>query len=156
MSDSFATSWTVACQVPLWDFAGKNTGVSAIYFSRGIFLTHASNPCLLHWQGNSLLLSHLGRASQVVLVIKNLPVNAGDIKDVGSIPGWGRSPGEVNGNPLRYSCLENSMDRGAWQATFHGIAKDRTWLTEHEPLAKHPLFFAYTNAHIHVELFLVL
>ena len=54
------------------------------------------------------------RASQVVLVVKNLPANAGDIRDAGSIHGMGRSPGEGNGNPLQYSCLENSMDRGAW------------------------------------------
>ena len=53
------------------------------------------------------------RASQVVLVVKNWPANAGDIKDVGLIPGSGRSPGEGHGNPLQYSYLENPMDRGA-------------------------------------------
>ena len=53
-------------------------------------------------------------ASQVVLVVKNLPANAGDIKDMGSILGLGRSPGEGNGNPLQYSCLENPKDREAW------------------------------------------
>ena len=52
-------------------------------------------------------------ASQVVLVVKNLPANAGDVRDVGSIPGWGIHPGEGHGNPLQYSCLENPMDRGA-------------------------------------------
>ena len=52
--------------------------------------------------------------------------NAGDL---GSIPGLGRSPGEGNGNPLLYSCLENPMDRGAWQATVHGITKSQTWLS---------------------------
>ena len=57
------------------------------------------------------------RASQVALVVKSPPVNAGDIRDVGSIPGWGRSPGVGNGYPLQYSCLENSMDRGAWRST---------------------------------------
>ena len=46
-------------------------------------------------------------------MVKNLPANAGDARDVGLIPGSGRSPGERNGNPLQYSCLENSMDRGA-------------------------------------------
>ena len=50
-------------------------------------------------------------ASQVALVVKNLPASAGDARDVGSIPGTGRVPGEGNGNPLQYSCLENSMDR---------------------------------------------
>ena len=55
--------------------------------------------------------------------IKNPPANAGDIRDVGSIPGSGRSPGEANGNPVQYSCLENRMDRGAWQAAVHGLEK---------------------------------
>jgi len=49
-----------------------------------------------------------------VALPKNLPANAGDSRDVGLIPGSGRAPGEGNGNPLQYSCLENSMDRGAW------------------------------------------
>ena len=56
-------------------------------------------------------------------VVENPPVNAGD---VGSIPGSGRFSGEGNGNPLRYFCLENSMDRGAWRATVHGVAKSWT------------------------------
>ena len=59
-------------------------------------------------------------------MVKNLPANAGDAKDVGLIPGSGRSPGVGNGNPLQYSCLENSMDRGAWWATVHGAAK--SWI----------------------------
>ena len=54
------------------------------------------------------------RAFPVALVVKNPPANAGGISDVGSIPGSGRSPGEGNGNPLQYSCLENPLDRGAW------------------------------------------
>ena len=54
-----------------------------------------------------------GRASQVALVVKNPTANAGDTRDMGSIPGLGRSPGQGNGNPLQYSCLENSMGRGA-------------------------------------------
>ena len=57
------------------------------------------------------------------LVVKNSPANAGDIGDVGLIPGWGKSPGEGNGNPLQYSCLVNPMDRGAWWATVHGVAE---------------------------------
>ena len=56
-------------------------------------------------------------------MVKNLPVNAGDAGDVGSIPGSGRSPGEGNSKPLQYSCLENLMDRGAWRVTVHGVAK---------------------------------
>jgi len=54
------------------------------------------------------------RDSQVALVVKNPPANSGDVSDAGSIPRLGRSPEEGNGNPLQYSCLENSMDRGAW------------------------------------------
>ena len=61
-------------------------------------------------------------------VAKNPPANTGD---VGSIPGLGRSPGTGNGNPLLYSCLENQMDRGAWWATVHRVAKSRTRLSSH-------------------------
>ena len=68
------------------------------------------------------------RASQVVLVVKNLPGNARDIRDVSSIPGLGRSPGEGNGSPLQYSCLEDFMHRGTWQATVCRLAKNRTKL----------------------------
>jgi len=64
--------------------------------------------------------------SQVALVVKNPPANAEDIRDRGSITGSGRSSGEGNGNSLQYSCLENSMDRGAWWATVHRVAKSRT------------------------------
>ena len=64
-----------------------------------------------------------GFASQVALVVKNPPGIAGDIRDEGLVPGSGRSPGRVNGNPLQFSCLENPMDRGAWWATVHGVAK---------------------------------
>ena len=67
-------------------------------------------------------------AFQVALVVKNLPANAGDIRDTGLIPGLGRSPGKGNGNPLQYSCQENPMDRGAWWATVHGVAKSWTSL----------------------------
>ena len=65
----------------------------------------------------------------VVLLVKNPPANAGDIRDAGSIPGSGRSPGVGNGNLLQYSCLENSMDRGACRATIHGVAESN--MTEH-------------------------
>ena len=66
--------------------------------------------------------------SQVVLVVKNPSVNAGDIRDVSSIPGSGRSPGEGNGNPLQYSCLVNPMVRGAWRAIVHVVTKSWTRL----------------------------
>ena len=62
-------------------------------------------------------------ASLVTQMVKNLPSMQGDL---GSIPGLGRSPKEGNGYPLQYSCLENSMDRGAWWATVHGVTKNQT------------------------------
>ena len=67
------------------------------------------------------------RTSQAALV-KNPPASAGDVRDVGSIPGWGRSPGEGNGNPLQYSCLENPLNRGAWWALVHRVTKSWTRL----------------------------
>ena len=70
------------------------------------------------------------RASQV-------PASAGDTRDTGSIPGSGRSPGVRNGNPLKCSCLKNSMDRRAWQATVHGITKNQTWLSTAQPQSQH-------------------
>ena len=74
---------------------------------------------------NNLLKTLLG-ASQKALAIKNLPANVGDAGDAGSIPGLGRYPGERNGNPIQYSCLGNPMDKGAWWATVHGVAKSRS------------------------------
>ena len=68
-------------------------------------------------------------ASQEVLEVKNLPASAGDVRDMGSIPGLGRSPGGGHGNPLQYSYLENPMDRGAWQAIVHGVTKSWTRLS---------------------------
>ena len=62
-------------------------------------------------------------ASQVALVAKKLPANAGDIRDLGSISGLGKSLGGGNGNPLQYSYLENPMDRGTWWATVHGVTR---------------------------------
>ena len=61
-------------------------------------------------------------------MVKNLPANAGDIKDTGSIPGWGKSPGGGHGNPPQYSCLENPMDRRAWIAAVHRVTKTQTRL----------------------------
>ena len=63
------------------------------------------------------------------IVVKNPPANTGDAGGVGSIPGWGRSPGGGNDNPLQYSCLENPMDRGAWSITVHGVSKCWTELS---------------------------
>ena len=66
----------------------------------------------------------------MVILVKNPPANAGDIRYVGSVPGLGRSPGGGHGNPPRCSCLENPMNRGAWRATVHGVAEsDMTEVT---------------------------
>ena len=64
------------------------------------------------------------------MVAKNLPANAGDVKDMGSIPGSGASPVGGNGNPVQFSCLENPIDRGAWQATVHRVTKSLTQLKQ--------------------------
>ena len=66
-------------------------------------------------------------------VVNNLPANAGDPGDVGSISGWGRYSGGGNDYPLQYSCLENSMDRRAWWVTIHGVTKSLTWLSTRAP-----------------------
>ena len=73
---------------------------------------------MYYWCSNFIDQGFLGGAE-----IKNLPANPGDARDASLIPGSGRFPGEGNGNPLQYSWLENSMERGAWQATVHKVAK---------------------------------
>ena len=87
------------------------------------------------------------RASPVVPVVNNLPANA---RDMGSIPGSGRSPGGGHGNPLSYSCLENPMDRGAWQATVHRVTQSRTqlkWLSRSIVMfSALPQFSSWSNA----------
>ena len=74
-------------------------------------------------------------------LVKNLPASAGDARDVGSIPGWGRSLGEQKGNLLQYSCLENSMDRGAWWATVHGVTES--------DMIEHMCTHTHTHTHTH-------
>ena len=79
-------------------------------------------------------------------VVKNSPTNAGH---AGSIPGSGRFPGEGNGNPLQYSCLENPMDRGTWQATVHGVAEsDMTEVTEHSTHEHHSFLREVPEVHL--------
>ena len=76
------------------------------------------------------------RAPQGALVEKNPPPNAGDMRDVGLIPGLGRSPGGGHGTALQYSCLENLMDRGAWWATAHRVTKSWPRLTQLSTLTR--------------------
>ena len=70
------------------------------------------------------MLPYMPQASQVAVVVKNLPANSGDITDVGSVFGLGRSSAG-HGNPLQYPCMENPMDRGAWRATVQGVTKNQ-------------------------------
>ena len=81
------------------------------------------------------------RASHIAPVVKNLSVNAGNIRGVDLIPGSKRFPGRGHGNPLQYSCLENSVDRGARRAAVHGVAKSRT-----RPSNSH----THTHTHTHI------
>ena len=90
---------TGQCEVSACARAGKVLAVSGFFF---------------HW------VPHVAR------VVKYLPTSAGEVRDAGSIPGWGRSPAGGHGNPLQYSCLENPTDRGAWCATVHGVTKSGT------------------------------
>ena len=109
-----------------WDSPGKNTAVGCHALLQGIFPTQGlkvdsfttesrGKPHLYTW------------ASQDAVLIKNPPVVAGGIRDVSSISGLGRSPGEGRDNSSQCSCLENPMDRGAWWATVHGVTKSWTW-----------------------------
>ena len=137
----FATPWTAAHQAP------PSTGFSRQQYWSGLPLL-SSFPGSRVWRGLQTLflsvfggLRHLaqrklesevtsgsGRASQMVLAVENPPANAGDVRDVGLTPGLGRSPGGGHLNPLQCSCLENPVDRGAWWATVHRVAKSRTQL----------------------------
>ena len=113
---------------------------------------------LLYTTGNYtcyLVIAHKGKESekewafQVSLAVKNPAANAGDTRDMGSIPWWGRSPGGGRGNPLQYSCMENLMDRGACWATVHGVIKSETRLKQ---LSKHAYTHTHTHTHTHIKL----
>ena len=107
----------------------------AISSSRGIFPTQGLNPSLLHCRRILYSLSHQGSLMlsricvKILKKLNDIQQFAYNAEDRGSILGLGGSLGEENGNPLWYSCLENSMDRGAWQATIHGVTKNRTQLS---------------------------
>ena len=100
------------------------------------FLEYCTKIAVLHGVAKSQTLlsdwtelnSTKSGASQVALMVKSWPANAGNVTDLGSIPGSGRCPGGGHGRPLQYSCLENFMDRGAQWASVHRVAKSQTWL----------------------------
>ena len=117
----FVTLWTVTHQAPLsMEFFRREYLSGEPFSSLGDLLTQESNPGLPHCRQILYCLSvglprwHYGKE----------PTCQGD---VGSVTGWGRSPGEGNGNPLQYSRLKNSMDRGTWWATVHGFPKEWYW-----------------------------
>ena len=123
--------------------------VSAVHRSESAVCIHTSPP-----SGPSQ--AHPSRSSQstqlsslcfiqVALVVKNPPANA---RDTGLIPWWGRSPGGGHGNPPQYSCLENSMDRGAWWAMDHRVAESRTHTHRYRCILTH----THTHTHTHTEL----
>ena len=104
MCNSFVTMWTIVRQAPLSMEFSRQEYWSGLPFSSPVPLPdRRSDPT--HFPGGS--------------AVKTPPANAGGL---GLMPGSGRSPGERNGNPLQYSCLENSMDRGAWRTTVHGFS----------------------------------
>ena len=84
-------------------------------------------------------------------MVKNLPANAGDIRDKGSIPGSGRSLGGGHGNPFQYCCLENPMDRGAWWSTVHRVMKSQSWLKRLSTHASRYLSFHDLQLIFHLE-----
>ena len=84
------------------------------------------NITVLQWEREIGLNSRNSQPSQVLFVVKNPPADERDMRDAGSVPQSERSPGGGHGNPLQYSLLENSMDRGAWWPTVHGVAKNQT------------------------------
>ena len=97
---------------------------------------------------NGMFYEHLSCiSSQVALVVKNPPANAGDIRDAGSILGWGRSPAGDHGKPLQYPCLENPMDRGDWwgYSPWGRKESDPTEVTQHEHTSSDP---TYTSSKI--------
>ena len=153
-----------------WNFPGKSIGVGCHFLLQRIFPTQRSNLGLTHCGQTLNRLSHQGsilkfkvRGKRNILQRsvrgrkgflcgskgKESACNAGDLS---SIPGLGRSPGEENGYTLQYSCLGNPMDRGAWWATAHGVAKSRTrlkWLTHTK--GKKQLFYYVNIYFIHIQ-----
>ena len=145
MSDSVRPYGLQPASLCSWDSPGKNTGVGCHALLQGIFLTQRSNLHLLHlttlagrfftistkitWTVFKLLEMHGPDPMYLILSFPGSSVgkeSACNVGDLGLIPGLGRSLGEGNGNALQYSCLEDSMDRGAWRAIVHGVAKSQT------------------------------
>ena len=119
--------WLVApSSIYLWHLSPYLSGNGALF--RKVFLPRGTQ-FFPYFLALLLVFPYIERwASQVVLVVKNSPPNAGDIRDLDSIPGSGGSSGGEHGNLLQFSCLENPKHRGAWRATIHRIRKSQTRL----------------------------
>ena len=106
-----------------------------------IFIVHSGSlEYFVFSLGFNKLHVNIDLAFQVMLMVKNLPASAADIREAGSIPGLGRSLGGRHGNPLQYSCLKNPMDRGAWRDTIHGVEESQTHTCTH----------THTHTHTHM------
>ena len=132
---TLATPWTVARQVPLSMGFPRQECWSGLPFSSsgdlpnpGIEPTSPVSPGLSGEFFTTSAIYKIGLPTWLSGQESNC--HAGDAEDRGLIPGWGRSPEEENGNPLQYSCLENSMDKGAWWAILHGVAKSWARLSD--------------------------
>ena len=149
MSDSVRPYGLQPASLCSWDSPGKNTGVGCHALLQGIFLIQKLNPHLLHltalagrffttstkitWTVFKLLEMRGPDPMYLILIFPGGSVgkeSACNVGDMSLIPGLGRSPGEGNCNPLKNSCLENSMDRGDWWATVHGVTKSWTQLSD--------------------------
>ena len=164
------TPWTLAHQVPLrMEFPRWEYWSGVLSPTPGIFLTQGSTPSFasalmaggfftteppgkptnFHHPRSSNILDmtwnmNVAGSSQVALVVKNLLADTGDTGDKVSILELGRSPGGGNDNPLQYSCLENSMDRGVWRATVRGVTKSQTQMKR---LSAHTHSWVWPCAH---------
>ena len=129
-----ASNWSHGIHSLLFMEASESSSIHCLEQQHHLFrAAHAMEP-----------ICHLSRLPQRTLVVKNLPANAGDSRDSGSIPGSGRSPGGGHGNSLQYSCLENPMDRGAWWATVHrSQSVGHDWSDLAHTFARLPLRFLW-------------
>ena len=127
---SVVSTW-FACALRL-----RTTGLGGLLYApavRNYYYLITAHSCIsdhtpvsVVFTGAIIIVMELPR--RLLVVVEKLPANAGDVRDTGLIPGLGRSPGVGISNPVQYSCLENSMDKGAWQTTVHGVAESQTRL----------------------------
>ena len=117
------SGWMLALLAPQVPFAHTSDHALSLNHVHCLLLLVEQQP--LFKNNNNIYLSFHGGS-----MVKNPPANAGDARYALSVPGWGRNPGEENGNTLQYSCLENPMDREAWQATVHGVTTSQIRLSD--------------------------